>query len=68
LRWTRRVNANELAKHEPGKSHYQAVCADLGDEVGVTSCKTIPMKTYETAVAFLDAWMRSLKSADNAKK
>lgn len=59
----RRVNAiaNEMAKHDPGKSHYQAVYAALGDEVGVTSYKSIPLKGYETAVSFLDNWLLSLK-------
>lgn len=59
----RRVNAiaNEMAKHDPGKSHYQAVYAALGDEVGVTSYKSIPLKGYETAVSFLDNWLLALK-------
>ncbi|MBK8129078.1 MAG: hypothetical protein IPK53_09120 [bacterium] len=40
----RRVNliANEMSKHDPGKTHFQAVYAALGDEVGVTSYKAIP--------------------------
>lgn len=61
----RRVNliANEMSKHDPGKTHFQAVYAALGDEVGVTSYKAIPLKAYETAVSFLDNWLLSLKQA-----
>ena len=61
----RRVNliAQEMSKHEPGKSHYQVVYAALGDEVGVTSYKAIPLKAYETAVSFLDNWLLSLMQA-----
>ena len=61
----RRVNliAQEMSKHEPGRSHYQVVYAALGDEVGVTSYKTIPLKAYETAVSFLDNWLLSLMQA-----
>lgn len=58
-----RVNAiaNEIVKHEPGKTHYQAVYAALGDEVGVTSYKNIPQKGYDGAIAFLDNWLLSLR-------
>lgn len=61
----RRVNAiaNEMAKHDPGKSHYQAVYAALGDEVGATSYKSIPMKGYESALAFLDNWLLAVQQA-----
>ena len=61
----RRVNliAQEMTKHEPGRSHYQVVYAALGDEVGVTSYKAIPLKAYETAVSFLDNWLLSLRQA-----
>lgn len=61
----RRVNliANEMSKHDPGKTHFQAVYAALGDEVGVTSYKAIPLKAYETAVSFLDNWLLALKQA-----
>jgi hypothetical protein len=62
----RRVNAiaNEMAKHEPGKSHYQAIYAALGDEVGVTSYKNIPLKGYDTATNFLDNWLLALKQTE----
>jgi hypothetical protein len=52
-----------MTKHEPGRSHYQVVYAALGDEVGVTSYKAIPLKAYETAVSFLDNWLLSLRQA-----
>jgi hypothetical protein len=63
----RRVNAiaNEMAKHEPGKSHYQAIYAALGDEVGVTSYKNIPLKGYDTATHFLDNWLLALKQTES---
>lgn len=61
----RRVNAiaQEMTRHEPGKSHYQAVYAALGDEVGTTGYKSIPMKGYKAAIAFLDGWLLALKQA-----
>ena len=64
-----RVNAiaNEMVNHEPGKTHYQAVYAALGDEVGVTSYKTIPQKGYDGAIAFLDNWLSSLKKLSQGK-
>ena len=63
----RRVNAiaNEMAKYEPGKSHYQAVYTALGDEVDVTSYKNIPLKAYDTAVHFLDNWLLALKQTED---
>jgi hypothetical protein len=62
----KRVNliAQEMAKHEPGKSHYQSIYAALGDETGTTSYKNIPPKAYETAVIWLDTWLQSVKSED----
>ncbi|MBP7045822.1 MAG: ORF6C domain-containing protein [Chloroflexi bacterium] len=48
-----------MTKHEPGESHYQVVYAALGDEMGMTSYKPIPLKAYETAVSFLDNWLLS---------
>jgi hypothetical protein len=62
----RRVNAiaNEMAKHESGKSHYQAIYAALGDEVGVTSYKNIPLKGYDTVTQFLDSWLLALKQTE----
>lgn len=35
----------------------------LGDEVGVTSYRDIPLKTYQTAVSFLDNWLLALTQA-----
>lgn len=59
----KRVNliSQEMAKRDPGRSHYQAVYAALSDEAGVTSYKAIPPKSYETAVAFLDNWLVAIR-------
>jgi hypothetical protein len=58
----KRVNliAQEMSKHDSGKSHYQEVYAALGDEAGVTSYKDIPPKSFEAAVVFLDNWLKAL--------
>lgn len=63
----KRVNliAQEMSKYEPGKSHYQAIYAALGDEAGVTSYKAIPPKGYEAAVSFLDGWLRVIQGLDS---
>lgn len=65
----KRVNAisQEMTKHSPGKSHYQAIYAALGDEVGATSYKSIPLKGYEAAITFLDGWLLSLKRTKGAE-
>ena len=65
----RRVNliANEMSKHDPGKTHFQAVYTALGDEVGVTSYKAIPLKAYKTAVSFLDNWLLAIYAKDALK-
>ena len=63
----KRVNliAQEMAKHEPGKSHYPSIYAALGDETGATSYKSISPKAYETAVAWLDNWLLTIKQAED---
>lgn len=61
----KRVNliAQEMAKHEPAKSHYQAVYVALGEEAGVTSYQDIPPKSFEAAAAFLDNWLKTLRES-----
>jgi hypothetical protein len=60
-----RVNllAQELTKHKPGEKHHMGVYEVLRQETGATSYKRIPMKGYETAIAFLDNWLNAIEGA-----
>jgi ribosomal protein S13 len=60
-----RVNllAQELTKHKPGEKHHMGVYEVLRQETGATSYKYIPMKGYETAIAFLDNWLNAIEGA-----
>lgn len=57
-----RVNliAQELTKYKPGEKHHMSVYEALRQETGATSYKHIPMKGYETAIAFLDNWLSAM--------
>jgi hypothetical protein len=56
--------AQEMVKHDPGKSPYAAVYEALSNETGVTTYKFIPPKGYEAAVTFLDNWLTAMKRQD----
>jgi hypothetical protein len=58
-----RVNliAQELTKHRPGEKHHMGVYEALRQETGATTYKSIPMKGYDTAIAFLDNWLSAIQ-------
>ncbi len=45
----------------PPQSHPRVTI--LRDEVGLTGYKDIPLKTYQTAVSFLNNWLLALTQA-----
>jgi hypothetical protein len=61
----RRVNliAQELMKLSPGEKHHMGIYEALRHETGATTYKSIPMKGYETALAFLDNWLKAIEGA-----
>jgi hypothetical protein len=61
----RRVNliAQELIKLSPGEKHHMGIYEALRHETGATTYKSIPMKGYETALAFLDNWLKAIEGA-----
>lgn len=60
-----RVNiiAQALTKHKPDEKHHMSIYEALRQETGATSYKSIPMKGYETAVAFLDDWLNAIEKS-----
>jgi hypothetical protein len=62
-----RVNliAQELVKHKSGEKHHMGVYEALRQETGTTSYKSIPMKGYNAAIAFLDNWLQAIERAEN---
>ncbi|NKQ35706.1 MAG: hypothetical protein HF973_08840 [Chloroflexi bacterium] len=62
-----RVNliARELTKHQPGEKHHMGIYEALRQETGATSYKSIPMKGYNTAMAFLDNWLEAIEQAED---
>ncbi len=61
-----RVNliARELARHKPGEKHHMGVYEVLRQETGTTSYKSIPLKGYNSAIAFLDNWLQAVEQAE----
>jgi hypothetical protein len=61
-----RVNliAQELTKRDPAQKHYPGVYEALRHETGATSYKTIPLRAYDAALAFLDGWLESIQEAE----
>lgn len=61
-----RVNliAEELTAHDPSIKHHQSVHSALWHETGSTSYKRIPMKGFESALSFLDNWLKAIQQAD----
>jgi hypothetical protein len=60
-----RVNliAQALTKHKPDAKHHMSIYEALRQETGATSYKNIPMKGYETALAFLDNWLNAIEKS-----
>lgn len=54
--------ALEMAKHDPGKSHFAEVYRSLSLQTKRTSYKDIPQSAYENAIAFLDEWLMTLQT------
>lgn len=54
--------ALEMARHDPGKSHFAEVYRSLSLETKRTSYKDIPQSAYEGAISFLDDWLRALQT------
>lgn len=61
-----RVNlvAAELTKREPGQKHHMGIYEALRHQTGATSYKSIPLKGYEAAIAFLDNWLQAIQQAE----
>lgn len=61
-----RVNliSRELTKRDDSQKHYMGVYEALRQETGSTSYKSIPMKGYEAAIAFLDDWLAALEQTE----
>jgi hypothetical protein len=61
-----RVNliARELTKQDPGQKHHMGIYEALRQQTGSTTYKSIPLKGYETAIAFLDDWLNAIEQAD----
>ncbi len=53
--------ALEMARHEPGKSHFAEIYRSLSLQTQRTSYKEIPQDTYEHALRFLDDWLQALR-------
>jgi len=62
-----RVNliSQQLTKYKPSEKHHMGVYEALRQETGATSYKSIPMKGYETAIAFLDNWLQAMQQAED---
>ncbi len=62
-----RVNliARELVQLKPGEKHHMGVYEALRQETGATSYKSIPMKGYNAAMAFLDNWLEAIERAED---
>ena len=62
-----RVNqiAQELVKRKPGEKHHMGIYEALRQETGATSYKSIPMKGYNAAIAFLDNWLQTIEQAED---
>jgi hypothetical protein len=56
--------ALEMAKHDPGKSHFAEVYRSLSLQTKRTSYKDIPQSAYENAIAFLDEWLITLQTEE----
>jgi len=56
--------ALEMARHEPGKSHFAEVYRSLSLQTRRTSYKDIPQSAYESALKFLDDWLITLQSSE----
>ncbi len=65
-----RVNliAQELTVHDPSIKHFGGVYETLRQETGTTAYKSIPMKGYESALSFLDNWLKAMQQADVEEK
>jgi hypothetical protein len=61
-----RVNliARELTKQDPGQKHHMGIYEALRQQTGSTTYKSIPLKGYETAIAFLDDWLNAIEQAE----
>jgi hypothetical protein len=54
--------ALEMARHDPGKSHFAEIYRSLSLQTQRTSYKEIPQGTYENALRFLDDWLQTLRN------
>lgn len=61
-----RVNliAQELTVHDPSIKHFGGVYETLRQETASTSYKDIPMRGYESALSFLDNWLKAIQQGN----